>query len=654
MGKIIGIDLGTTNSKVAIMEGGKPTMIPNKDGAYLLPSVVGFTADGERLVGVTAKRQAITNPANTVYSIKRFIGRRRHEVREEEKMVPYKIEGPSDDFIKVRIKDKTYTPQEISAMVLTTIKEAAEEYLGTKITEAVITIPAYFNDSQRQATKDAGKIAGLEVKRIINEPTAAALAYGLDKKKNQKIAVFDLGGGTFDISILEIGDGVFEVKATNGDTFLGGDDFDKAIINWLADSFKKEHGIDLRQDQMALQRLKDAAEKAKIDLSQRLEVEINLPFITADASGPKHMVAKLTRAQFEQLVSTLSDRLRPPCLKALDDAKLRIDQIDEVILVGGATRMPCVQRMAKEIFGKEPNKTINPDEAVARGASIQGGILGNDEKLKEILLLDVAPLSLGIETLGRVMTVLIARNTTIPAEKKEIFSTAEDNQTAVDVMVYQGERPMAQDNRLLGKFRLDGIPPAPRGIPQIEVAFNIDANGILNVTAKDLATQRQQSIVIKSSAGLSESEIDKMRKDADKYGEEDKKRKEVVEVRNQAENLIYSMEKALKEYGSKISDSDKKEIEDAKEKLRKAIETNDAAVIRDAMEKFNERCHKMAEAMYAEAAKQRGATAGPQPGGPQQEPPHGGPRPGAPGASEQKRSSGKDGDVIDADFEVKN
>ena len=655
MAKILGIDLGTTNTKIAVMEGGKPVVIANKDGLHLTPSVVGFTNDGERLVGSIAKRQAITNPTNTVYSIKRFMGRRRSEVRDEEKMVPYKVEGGTDELIRVRIGDKLYSPPEISAMVLTCVKEAAEEYLGTKITEAVITVPAYFNDSQRQATKDAGKIAGLDVKRIINEPTAASLAYGLDKKKNQKIAVFDLGGGTFDISILEVGDGVFEVKSTNGDTFLGGDDFDKAIINWLADMFKKENGIDLRTDQMALQRLKEASEKAKIELSTMLQTDINLPFITADASGPKHLVTKITRAQFEQITRGLLERLKPPCFRALEDAKLNPVQIDEIVLVGGATRMPCVQNMAKEIFGKEPNKTVNPDEAVAIGAAIQGGILTGDEKLKEILLLDVTPLSLGLETLGGVMTVLIPRNTTVPTEKKEIFSTAEDNQTAVDIHVLQGERPMARDNRTLGRFRLEGIPPASRGIPQIEVSFNIDVNGILHVSAKDLGTQKEQSIVIKSSSGLSEQEVEKMRKDAEKYAEEDQKFKEATQLRNQADNLMYSMDKALKDYGTKLTDSDKKEIEEAKENLKKSLESKDPATIRQAMETYQERCHKLAEAMYAEANKKH---AGPQADGS----PFSGANPyqqaqGQPHPHQQgqgpKGKQGKEDGVIDVEFEAK-
>jgi molecular chaperone DnaK len=676
MGKIVGIDLGTTNTKIAVMEGGKPVVIPNKDGGHLTPSVVGFTTEGERIVGAMAKRQAITNPTNTVYSIKRFMGRRRGELREVEKSVPYKVEGTGDELARVRIGEKSYTPPEISAMVLTCVKEAAEEHLGTKITEAVITVPAYFNDSQKQATKDAGKIAGLDVKRIINEPTAAALAYGLDKKKNQKIAVFDLGGGTFDISILEVGEGIFEVKSTNGDTFLGGDDYDRAIMEWLADVFKKEHCIDLRNDTMALQRLKEAAEKAKVELSTVLQTEINLPFITADASGPKHLVAKITRAQFEQMTSQLTERLKNPCFRALEDAKTNPSQIDEVVLVGGAIRIPAVQKMAKEIFGKEPNKSVNPDEAVAIGAAIQGGILGNDEKLKDIVLIDVAPLSLGIETLGGVMTVLIPRNTTIPTDKKEVFSTAEDNQPAVDIHVLQGERQFARDNRTLGRFRLEGIPPAPRGMPQVEVTFNIDANGIMHVSARDLGTGREQAITIKSSSGLSEKEVEKMRKEAEQYGEEDKKRKEAVDLRNRADQLIYSMEKALKEYGSQIAEGDRKAIDEARDKLKKACESSDPTVIREAMEHYEEKCHKLAEVMYAEASKKRGTQGGPQSGpqdgaqggpqgfqgfqggpqgfqgGPQgfqgfQSGPQGGPQQSKP------KNGKKDDGVIDADFEVK-
>jgi molecular chaperone DnaK len=639
MGKIIGIDLGTTNSVVAVMEGGKPTVIANVDGSRLTPSIVGFTKDGERLVGVTAKRQAITNPANTVFSIKRFMGRRHSEVATEEKMVPYKIEGAADELVKVRIGDKLYTPPEISAMILSNLKEAAEQYLGEKITEAVITVPAYFNDSQRQATVDAGIIAGLQVKRILNEPTAAALAYGLEKKKNEKIIVFDLGGGTFDVSVLEVGDGVFEVKAINGDTHLGGDDFDEVILNWLAEEFKREQGIDLKKDQMALQRLKEAAEKAKCELSTVLQTEINLPFITADQTGPKHLTKKLTRAQFEQMVAHLVERCRKPCYQALQDAKLTPTQIDEVVLVGGSTRMPAVQRLVKEIFQKEPNKSVNPDEVVAIGAAIQGGILQGDTKLKDILLLDVTPLSLGIETLGGVMTVLIPRNTTIPTEKKEVFSTAEDNQTAVDVHVLQGERSMAAGNRTLGRFRLDGIPPARRGMPQIEVTFSINANGILNVSAKDLGSGKEQSIQIKSSSGLSEADVKRMQQEAQEYAEEDRKKKEVIDVRNKAHAVIYEMERALKEYGNKLSDEQKKKIEDSKENLKKVSAGDDAATIQKAMDEFQEACMELGQVMYGK---------GPGAGGP-------GPA-GAGPTPQQEQTTGKPGSkdgVIDAEFEVK-
>lgn len=640
MGKIIGIDLGTTNSVVAVMEGGKPVVIANKDGARLTPSVVAFTGEGERLVGITAKRQAITNPVNTVFSIKRFMGRRHSEVYAEEKLVPYRVEGGPEEPVRVKISGKHYSPPEISAMILTSLKEAAEDYLGMKVTDAVITVPAYFNDGQRQATSDAGRIAGLNVRRIINEPTAASLAYGLDKKKNEKIAVFDLGGGTFDISILDVGDGVFEVKSTNGDTHLGGDDFDAVLINWLADEFKKEQGIDLREDQMALQRLKEAAEKAKCELSTVLQTDINLPFITADSSGPKHLTKKITRVQFEQMVAHLVERLRKPCYQALEDAGLNPAQIDEVVLVGGSTRKPCVQKIVKEIFNREPHKGVNPDEVVAVGAAIQGGIL--NKEVDDILLLDVTPLSLGIETLGGVTTVLIPRNTTIPKEKKEVFSTADDNQTAVDIHVLQGERPKSKDNRTLGRFRLEGIPPAPRGVPQIEVTFNIDANGILNVQAKDRATGKEQSIVIKSSSGLSEEEVEKMRKEAEMYAEEDKKVKEAIDLRNQADSLVYSMEKTLKEHGDKFSETEKKDIEQAKDQLKQSIETNDPAAIRQAMEEFQQKCHKAAEQMYKQHGQpESGPEAGPDPG----------PRPGPKGNGPKK---GKDDDgIIDAEFEVK-
>jgi len=631
--KIIGIDLGTTNSVVAVMEGGEPKVIPNADGARITPSVVAFTDRGERLVGVQAKRQAITNPLRTIYSIKRFMGRRHNEVAEEEKIVPYKIVGGADELVKVEVDDKHYTPPEISAMILRNLVEAAEDYLGEKVTAAVITVPAYFNDSQRQATKDAGEIAGLEVKRIINEPTAASLAYGLDKKKNEKIAVFDLGGGTFDISILDVGDGVFEVLATNGDTHLGGDDFDQVLIDYIADEFKKEQGIDLRTDQMALQRLKEAAEKAKCELSTTLQTDINLPFITADASGPKHLHMTLTRAKLEQLVEHLVERTRKPCEQALADAKLKPEDIDEVILVGGATRMPCVQAMVKEIFGKDPHKGINPDEVVALGAAIQGGVLAGE--VEDVLLLDVTPLSLGIETLGGVFTKLIERNTTIPTQKKEIFSTASDNQTAVDIHVLQGERPMARDNRTLGRFQLAGIPPAPRGVPQIEVTFDIDANGILNVSAKDLGTGKEQSIVIKSSSGLSREEIERMKKEAEEHAEEDRRNRELVEEKNRAEQLVYTVRKTLKEHGDKISDDDRKKIEEACERCEKTRESSDdISEIRRAIEDVEQSMHALSQALYEEAAKQQAASQQAE-------------------QTTTETEAKKDEEVIDADFEVK-
>ena len=631
--KIIGIDLGTTNSVVAVMEGGEAKVIPNADGARITPSVVAFTDRGERLVGVQAKRQAITNPLRTIYSIKRFMGRRHNEVAEEEKIVPYKIVGGADELVKVEVDDKHYTPPEISAMILRNLVEAAEDYLGEKVTAAVITVPAYFNDSQRQATKDAGEIAGLEVKRIINEPTAASLAYGLDKKKNEKIAVFDLGGGTFDISILDVGDGVFEVLATNGDTHLGGDDFDQVLIDYIADEFKKEQGIDLRTDQMALQRLKEAAEKAKCELSTTLQTDINLPFITADASGPKHLHMTLTRAKLEQLVEHLVERTRKPCEQALADAKLKPEDIDEVILVGGATRMPCVQAMVKEIFGKDPHKGINPDEVVALGAAIQGGVLAGE--VEDVLLLDVTPLSLGIETLGGVFTKLIERNTTIPTQKKEIFSTASDNQTAVDIHVLQGERPMARDNRTLGRFQLTGIPPAPRGVPQIEVTFDIDANGILNVSAKDLGTGKEQSIVIKSSSGLSREEIERMKKEAEEHAEEDRRNRELVEEKNRAEQLVYTVRKTLKEHGDKISDDDRKKIEEACERCEKTRESSDdISELRRAIEDVEQSMHALSQALYEEAAKQQAASQQAE-------------------QTTTETEAKKDEEVIDADFEVK-
>ncbi len=635
-GKVIGIDLGTTNSCVAVMEGGEAVVIPNAEGGRTTPSIVAFSNSGERLVGQTAKRQAVTNPDNTIFSIKRFMGRRYEEVTEEMKLVPYKV-VKKNDIIAIKAQGKEYTPPEISAMTLQKMKQTAEDFLGTKVTQAVITVPAYFNDSQRQATKDAGKIAGLEVLRIINEPTAASLAYGLDKKEDEKIAVYDLGGGTFDISILQLGEGVFEVLSTNGDTHLGGDNFDQKIIDWLADEFKKENGIDLRKDKMALQRLKEAAEKAKCELSTTMQTEINLPFITADASGPKHLSLTLTRSKLEQLVADLLERTKEPCLKALEDAKLSASDIDEVILVGGQTRMPSVQAIVKEIFGKEPHKGVNPDEVVAIGAAIQGGVLGGE--VKDVLLLDVTPLSLGIETLGGVFTKLIERNTTIPCQRKQIFSTAADNQPAVSIHVLQGEREMAQHNRTLGKFDLLGIPPAPRGVPQIEVVFDIDANGILHVSAKDLGTGKEQKIKIESSSGLSEDEINKMVKEAEAHADEDKQRKELIETKNQADTLAYSVEKTLKDHGDKISDDEKKKVEDAIKGLRDKLEGEDMQAIKDAMEELTKASHKISEIMYQEAAKaaqeQQAQDAG-QPDGSGQEQ--------AEGAQEE--------DVVDADYEV--
>jgi len=604
MGKIIGIDLGTTNSCVAVMEAGQPTVIANQEGSRTTPSVVGFTKTGERLVGQVAKRQAITNPENTVFSIKRFMGRRFEEVTEEMKMVPYKVVRGENADARVDISGKKYSPPEISAMILTKLKEAAESYLGEKVTQAVITVPAYFNDAQRQATKDAGKIAGLEVMRIINEPTAAALAYGLDKKKNETIAVYDFGGGTFDISILEVGEGVVEVKSTNGDTHLGGDNIDQRIIDWIVSEFKKEQGIDLARDQMALQRLKEAAEKAKMELSTLLEVEINLPFITADATGPKHLILKLTRARFEQMVEDIIQRSVGPCKQAMQDANVTPQQIDEVVLVGGQTRMPRIQGLVRELFGREPHKGVNPDEVVAVGAAVQGGVLGGE--VKDVLLLDVTPLSLGIETLGGVFTKLIDRNTTIPTRKSEVFSTAADSQTSVEIKVFQGERSMARDNRLLGVFQLVGIPPAPRGIPQIEVTFDIDANGILNVTAKDRATNNEQKITITSSSGLSKDEVEKMAKDAESHAADDRKQRDQIEARNRADAMVYNVEKTLKEHRSKISDSEAKDIEAAIEATKKAMAENDADKLNAATDKLTQASHKLAEAMY-KAAGQPGA-----------------------------------------------
>jgi len=635
MGKVIGIDLGTTNSCVAVMEGGEPKVIANAEGFRTTPSVVGFSKGGERLVGLVARRQAVTNPANTVYSIKRFMGRKYDEVEHERQLVPYEVVRGAGDDARVKAGDREYSPPEISAMILQKMRQTAEEYLGEKVTEAVVTVPAYFNDSQRQATKDAGRIAGLDVKRIINEPTAASLAYGLDKKKDEKIAVFDLGGGTFDISILEIGDGVFEVRSTNGDTHLGGDDFDQRVIDWLAEEFKRQEGIDLRKDPMALQRLKEAAEKAKCELSGTLETEVNLPFITADQNGPKHLNLKLTRAKLEQLVEDLIERCRGPVMKALQDAGLGPQQIDEAVLVGGATRMPKVQELVRQIFGKEPHRGVNPDEVVAVGAAIQGAVLAGD--VRDVVLLDVTPLSLGIETLGGVMTTLIARNTTVPTKKSEVFSTAADNQTTVEVHVLQGERPMAGGNKTIGRFHLDGIPPAPRGLPQIEVTFDIDANGILHVSAKDRATGKEQSIRIEASSGLSESEIQGMVKDAEAHAGEDRRRKEAVEARNRADSLAYEVEKNLKEHGAKLDAETKSRVEAELGRVREALKGEDPAAIKAASEALQEAWHKAAAVLYQQAGPPPGAGAAPG-AGPAEEGP--GPKP-----------KGGDG-AVDADFEV--
>ncbi len=636
MSKIIGIDLGTTNSVVAVMEGDQPKVLTNAQGSRLTPSVVGFTDKGERLVGQIARHQQVTNPTNTVFSIKRFMGRRHNEVQAEEKIVPYKIVGGPDELVKVDVRGKQYTPPEISAMILQDLKKTAEDYLGEKVDRAVITVPAYFNDSQRQATKDAGVIAGLKVERIINEPTAAALAYGLERKKNEKVAIYDLGGGTFDISILDIGDNVFEVLSTNGDTHLGGDDYDEELINFVAEEFRRKEGIDLRKDPMALQRLKEACEKAKCELSTVQETTINLPFITADQTGPKHLQQTLTRSKFEQLTQHLTERTRGPVMKALQDAKLSPKDIDEVVLVGGSTRTPAVQALVKEIFGKEPNKSINPDEVVAIGAAIQGSVLAGEKD--DIVLLDVTPLSLGVETLGGVMTRLIERNTTIPTSKTEIFSTASDNQTEVTIHVLQGEREMAADNRTLGRFNLTGLPPAPRGLPQIEVTFDIDANGILNVSAKDKATGKEQKIRIESSSGLSKDEIEKMRRDAESHAAEDKRKRETVEARNRADQLIWQTEQTLKEHGDKVPADERGKIESATNQLKEAMKGDDANAIRKSMEALMTASQTIGRILYEEAAKKGGG-------------------PGTAGATAGAGTAGgekkKDDDVIDAEYEVK-
>jgi len=632
MSKIIGIDLGTTNSVVAVMEAGQPKVLVNEQGARLTPSVVAFTEKGERLVGQRAKNQQVTNPTNTVYSIKRFMGRRHNEVSQEEKIVPYGIVGGPDELVRVKVRDKEYAPPEISAMVLRDLKATAERYLGEAVERAVITVPAYFNDSQRQATKEAGQIAGLKVERIINEPTAASLAYGMEKKANEKIAVFDFGGGTFDISILDVGDNVFEVLSTNGDTHLGGDDLDEELINHVAEEFRKKEGIDLRKDPMALQRLKEACERAKCELSGSMETTINLPYITADAGGPKHLQMTVTRAKFEQLIEPYIERCRGPVMRALEDAKLAPADVAQVVLVGGSTRIPAVQKLVKDVFGKEPDRSLNPDEVVALGAAIQGAVLTGEKS--DIVLLDVTPLSLGVETLGGVMTVLIQRNTTIPTSKKETFSTAADSQPAVDIHVLQGEREMAQYNRTLGRFQLAGIPPAPRGIPQIEVTFDMDANGILNVSAKDLGTGKEQKIEIKASSGLLNDEVQRMVKDAEAHADEDKSQRRLVDLRNQADQMVYTTEKSLKEHGDKVDASVRGEIEQAVNRLKDAAKGDNAGVIEKAIEELTSASHKLAEAVYKTTGQAAGVGA---------ETP----------AGDESKPAGKDDDVIDAEFEVK-